>query len=87
MQEPQSKTMSARFSFVIPTASSALFKREMMYMASRQRKPLPKPLNRRFWGDEADDKVDTKRICWFPFRGSRGNHVRRQGELCRDESP
>jgi hypothetical protein len=30
-------------------ASSALYKREMMYMASRQRKPL-KPLNRRFWG-------------------------------------
>jgi hypothetical protein len=39
----------ARPSFVTPTASAARSKREMMYMASRQRKRLPKPLNRRFW--------------------------------------
>jgi hypothetical protein len=39
----------ARSSFVTPTASAARSKREMMYMASRQRKRLPKPLNRRFW--------------------------------------
>ena len=58
-----------------------------MAMAMRQPRFLLKPLSLDLRGEETDGKVDAKRICGIPFRDSRGNYVRRQGERCCDDSP